>query len=384
MAALSQHEHDFSEFGAMSWLKGLPDILYAVPAVLKKHLLPSHRHWTGGWGDLDRAQKMYPEVRVQYEKHCAGPEFFGRQVQFPVEGEDAEHLGKPQILHGELKSPLHAFMPEECSTLPFEVVLPAEEPWAVVILCGGTADEHYFYRRNALAEPLRARGVACILPTMPFYGPRRRKGQKMHYLNTFYDLMVQCWGGGMENIALLDWARLKWPKALLGVAGMSHGAGTAATSAIYACHDLAVTPVLIPTSPAVLATGSLVHDLALDALGAGGKPGQASREEVLDILVETLEHALGAEAGGEIVPPKVGTFTKCVTAVSAYHDSFVLPEWSNKAVDQVKKMLDPDAKHLWISGGHVSSFFIPKKLVEIIIESFHRLEPTQGSLRSRL
>jgi hypothetical protein len=374
----TSNSHVVPSFGTVSWLLGLPDVMYGFQARAKKHLLPSLRHWTDGWGDLSNAQQTYRVVREMYEKHCIGPEVFGNTITFPTD--DVSVVGqKPSILHGMLRSPLHAVLPAEGAEVPFQVVLPDGEPWAVVIICAGTGDEAFFFRRKALAEPLLAHGVACILPTMPFYGPRRRHGQKFFFLKTFEDLMLQCYAGCCENIALMDWARIRYPQALLGIIGMSHGAGAAVATANYAHHDLAVVPLLLPTSPAVLATGSLLHDLALDALGAGGQMGQPSHEEVLDVVVHTLEQAIGPDAGGEVTPPTLGTYKRCVACASAAHDGMVTPEWSRKAMRKVKESLDPDARHYWVPGGHISSFIGARwGMIKIIMKSLHRLDKVRN------
>jgi hypothetical protein len=214
---------------------------------------------------------------------------------------------------------------------------------------------------------------------MPFYGPRRRKGQHLFYLKSFSDLILQCVCGCAENVTLLDWARVNYPRAVLGVSGMSHGAGATVATACYAHHDLAVIPLLIPTSPAVLATGSLANELAFDALGANTSREGPTSEEVKDVLVDTLEKELTPYAGGESslqleAPPK-GKFARCVAAAAAANDSFVLPDWSRLAWTRVRENLDPDAELHWVPGGHCSSFLGARWLfIDIILKCLQRLE----------
>jgi len=358
------------------WLLGLLDAVYVVPSYLKKLCVPSLRHWTDGWGDLTSAKQVYSEARDILKLHAQGPQYYAAHVNIHNHSSCGEGC---TVLKGSFKSPLQACLPEETAMVPFQAVLPPGEPWAVVVICAGTADETFLYRRKALAEPLLLHGVACLLPMMPFYGPRRRRGQRLFYLKTFMDLMLQCYAGASENNLLLDWARVHYPHALLGLVGMSHGAGAAVASAAYAHHDLAVVPLLLPTSPAVLATGSLEHDLALDALGAGHCQGAPSWDDVRDVVVDTLESAMGPEAGGEVSPPARGVFVRCVVAACAANDRFVLPEWGTKALNRVKETLDPEAELHWVPGGHVSSFLIARWLfIRLVLRGLLRLQQTRS------
>lgn len=359
----------------LSWLLGLPDVAYGCQAYLKRYMAPSLRHWTGGWGDLTLAKKVFEESKVQIATHNAGPEGFAGLVTL---SEPVAASANLQVLEGSFGSPLKACLPEESVAVPFQAILPPGEPRAVVVICAGTGDESFLYRRKALAEPLAKHGIASLLPMMPFYGPRRRHGQRLFYLTTFCDIMVQCYAGCSENMALLDWARMRWPRALLGITGMSHGAGATFATALFANHNLAVAPLLIPTSPAVLATGSLEHELAFDALGAAtlARPTGPSWEEVRAIVVDTLETAVNPINNPELPPhPPRGAHIKCAVVVSALSDSFVLPEWSSTAFERVREKMDPDAELHWVPGGHVSSFAVARwAFTGHILKSFDRLE----------
>jgi len=370
-------EQERLNFGILSWLLGLLDRLYCFPAIAKKYLLPFLRHWTYGWGDMEAVKKL-PDVFCEaWKKHEQGPEFWGSQVQFPIENVDSKIASSAnQVLHGTFQSPLHAFMPPACAQVPFEVVLPAGEPWAVVVLCAGTADDTYIYRRKAWAEPLLKHGVACILPTNCFYGPRQRKGQKLFFLNTFVDLVIQFHAGVTEGLVLLDWARLRFPKALLGISGMSFGGGTAWICAKLAQHDLAVVPMLAPASGAALASGALIHDLALECLADGG---QMSHEEIVKTVIQLCEdrHSVCSfhVAWGRLASAGYKEKRKkCVTCVNAAHDGIVVPESSKKALEDMQRYMDPQTRCHWISGGHITCMVNPRRTVHFVLEGLQRLE----------
>lgn len=180
-------------------------------------------------------------------------------------------------------------------------------------------------------------------------------------------------------------------QALLGVSGISHGAGSIVGTARYVHHDLAVAPLLIPTSPAVLATGSLQHDLALDALGAAQHSDGPSWEEVRQLVVDTLEVAISPEAGGRVQLPEQGRFKRCVVAAAGRNDGIVLPAWSVAAVRRVRETMDPEAELHWVPGGHASGFLASRWLfVDLILRALRRLEremeqcDTHGRRLSRL
>jgi hypothetical protein len=371
--------------GRFSWLLGLLDQACGVSFYFKKILHPSFRHWTEGWGELDQMEGLYVDAKEANQRHAQGPEAYAPTVEVQDWPDNAHRrCAGGRVFVGSLPSPLGTHLPPECATVPFEAVFPDREPWAIVVLCCGTADETFIYRRKVLAEPLVAHGVACLIPMMPFYGPRRRTGQHLFYLKSFSDLITQCVAGCSENIALLDWARVQYPNALLGVAGMSHGAGATVATACYAHHDLAVIPLLIPTSPAVLATGSLQNELAFDALGP-------IDEDVRSVIVDTLEKEVSPFAKDAQLRSTLGepphTFTRCVTAAAAANDGFVLPEWSKLAYSLVQENLDPRAELKWVPGGHCSSFLGARWLfIDIILQGLRRLEKTreQAACPSRL
>jgi hypothetical protein len=197
----------------------------------------------------------------------------------------------------------------------------------------------------------------------------------MFYLKTMSDLVLQCVVGCSENTCLLDWARVQYPNALLGIAGMSHGAGAAVATATHAHHDLAVVPLLVPSSPSVLATGSLEYELALDALGATRRQGAPTWDDVRNVVVDTLEDVLGPTGGDTVKPPARGTFTRCVVAACAANDGMVLPERGKAAIDRARDLLDPDAELHWVPGGHTSSFLLARWLFpKVILRSLRRLE----------
>jgi len=369
-----QPERQRSDFGIFSWLLALPDVFYILFCMVKKFFLPFLRHWANGWGDLEVDKEIPDAIREAWKKHQQGPEFWGSQVQFPVENVDEKTISSSQqVLHGTVKSPLHAFLPSESAQVPFQVVLPAGEPWAVVVLCPGTADDTYIYRRKFFAEPLLKHGIACILPTMPFYGPRQRKGQKLFYLNTFSDFIVQCYAATMESLALLDWARLRYPKALLGISGMSHGGGTTQTCGVIAQHDLAVVPMLQPTSGANFVTGGLIHDLAIDRLAT---EGQMSYEDAANKVFESLQSKHDDAAWQGLLPADhKAQHRKCATCVCAAHDAWVTPEWCGKAAADAKVFLDPQARCYWVGGGHLSNFIGARSdLAHLVLEALQRLE----------
>ncbi|CAK0869308.1 unnamed protein product, partial [Prorocentrum cordatum] len=123
-----------------SWLLGLLDTAYGTQAYLKKVFLPCLRHWTDGWGDLTVIEQLYSESRSLLERHARGPQ---NNAAFVTVQARSERAGGRAVLEGIVWSPLHAFLPEEAVRAPFQAWLPRGEPWAVVVLCGGTADETY-------------------------------------------------------------------------------------------------------------------------------------------------------------------------------------------------------------------------------------------------
>jgi len=351
---------------------GLPDAAYPMQAWLRVQILPSWRQWVQGWGDIDNTNRMMQHFLESVVPQHDTAELLPR-ARLTISCDGSARCRR--LLEGELTSPLAEFLPRESRQTKFQVVLPEGQPRAVVVLAQGTADETFIYRRKTVAEPLARHGVACILPMAAYYGPRRPNGQRLWYLRTFCELVNQVYASSSEALVLLDWAHKQFPQALLGMSGMSMGAGVAYTVGAIARYDLAVSPLLACHSASVLASGRLEHELALDALTpCAGGPQQTSKEEVKHLVIDTLD-AMAAPAVASVVENterKMGR--KHLVFLCGADDGFVVPESGIKTFEHARVQIDPEAELHWTPGGHISSYAGARWLfADVILRSLERV-----------
>ena len=62
-----------------------------------------------------------------------------------------------------------------------------------------------------VALNLLDRGIASVLPMIPYYGYRRPKDQDRWYVNSVADFLLQLTVGFMESLSLHRWLRQKFP-----------------------------------------------------------------------------------------------------------------------------------------------------------------------------
>lgn len=366
----------------VGWALGLLDATVGALGFMKRQVAPRYRHFDrDGWGDLAvDLDHAFKQMKAFYQEHAKGPEHYATSVVLDSNAGDlGEASDAPRILTATFPSPMQACLPEESKRVPFRIVLPQSEPWAVVVICGGTTDETFIYRQKAFAEPLRNHGVASLLPMPPFYGTRRRKGQYMYYMSSLSDMVLQCYAESVEAIALLDWARVRYPKALLGMVGISKGAGVVIGSSGHVHRDVAVVPILMPSSPSVLATGSYVHELSLEALGASLRGEGPTWTDVRQLLVDTLDSVGSPDCAGALPLLPRGSYQRCAVCVGAASDGIVSRESTLKAFERLRETQDEHAELQWISGGHSSSIIRAPAgtYVKPVLRSLRRLSEAQ-------
>ena len=84
---------------------------------------------------------------------------------------------------------------------------PLRSPRALTFHFPCTGDEGFEYRRDQVAINLLDRGIASVLPMIPYYGYRRPKDQDRWYVNSVADFLLQLTVGFMESLSLHRWLR---------------------------------------------------------------------------------------------------------------------------------------------------------------------------------
>ena len=190
--------------------------------------------------------------------------------------------GRAKITDGAFSSPDDS-LPPESSIARVRLIEPrGGGARGLVVTLAAWSDED-FSTRERLIERAVAGGVAALLLENPFYGARRRVGQRgtrLHYVSDFVSMGRAT---VMEARALMAWGRARYPR--VGVAGFSMGAQMAAMSAClvpWPVHAIIVASAISPAR--VFFDGPLREDVRAAPLGAGGLERLRDVMEELSIL----------------------------------------------------------------------------------------------------
>ena len=342
---------------------------------LGAHLKPftQHRFFTSGWGDLQTVQDgraLLDSFMLEYAQGIGSP-------TMSMGPENIVLGGLGVCSRGQFPSPWACYLPEESKLCEFELLVPKDQqPWACVVQFPGTADQSYFYRKMMLAAPLLQEGVASVLITPAYYGGRRPKAQNLHYVDKVTDFCHQNASLLLEALQVLDWLRMKFPRAHLGCTGISWGGAMASCMGFLARrHDLAVVPCLPAANPEVLISGALRGEVALDCLEGDGLHAKEAED-----LLRGLLCAMSTEDLQQMdIPGSVGR--KVVLQVSAFYDTFVDKDASQLCFRTLRH-LDSKAQLRWVASGHASSHVVARWLfTKSILTGLRRLaalhtEPT--------
>jgi dienelactone hydrolase len=336
------------------------------------------RFFTGGFGDIEKLHASINHFRDWL--HNGGCETGGSDVALDRTG-----------CCGTFRSPMANFLPVESAEVSFRMVLPPSSlgpPHAFVVLLPGTGDQGFAYRQFMLAQPLLSAGIACVMATVPLYGTRRPPTQRLHFVPTVEQFMIQSAAVQMESLALLSWLRREHPSALLGVSGISWGGAMSAAVGLLWDGPIAIAPLCGPASSDLLRAGALRGDVAWDALAEDLGVDSAAAEERLQCLFDEYSiRSMVAEiksnaAEGAAASRRSAEAHKVAILAMAAHDSFV-PREQVKALHEHMHGLIPGAELVSIAGGHTSAHaFARWQLAKFVRQSVERLAADLG--RSRL
>ena len=239
-------------------------------------------------------------------------------------------------------------LPPESRTARVCLLEPrAGEARALAVVLAAWNDQGFDARRRICLPAVRE-GVACLLLENPFYGGRRRVGQRGSCIGTVSDFVAMGRAVVRESHALLAWAGAQGYEAR-GVVGYSMGGQMAAMSAALApwpVHVVAMAPAVTPAS--VFIDGPLRRDVAWDALRDGG---EARLEAVLRSL--------------SVLSLPVVWAPSWATLVGTRHDAIVPPG------DALAIARHWGTSVRWLEDGHVSAIALRgHALSQAVIDTF--------------
>jgi dienelactone hydrolase len=240
--------------------------------LLVGRVLPAGAWFRDGWGDervladalveAAASRPAPPAIEVAWEREARPPGLRIRDGWFP--------------------SP-EARLPPEVRRARVRLVEPEGGAAAACLHLAATG-EVGFGRRERLARPLLAQGIAALFLEQPYYGSRRPQGQEGVRLRTVSDLVLMGAGAAREGRALLGWLRSRG-FSRVGVSGFSMGGQMAAAAAASLPFPVAAAPLLPSDSPAFVFTeGLLAAYPRWEALAGPGTRPEAARERLREIL----------------------------------------------------------------------------------------------------
>jgi len=254
--------------------------------------------------------------------------------------------GASRLSEGLFESP-DVELPAECRVARVLAVEPRSRPtrgWVVVLAAWGDED---FSTRQRLIRGINEAGIGALLLENPFYGGRRRVGQRGARLRSVHDFLSMGRATVVEARSLMAWARQRDER--VGVAGFSMGAQMAAMSAVLVPWPVRVVLVASAISPArVFFDGPLVADLDAAPLGDGG--------------FERLRQVMQTFSVLDLPPPHDPTLARLVGTRA---DAIVPPE-DTRAIAR-----HWGASTRWIDDGHVSALIRrPHAMAQAICDAY--------------
>lgn len=235
------------------------------------------KFFSQGWGDIDRVEAFRQEAL-----ECVATQQFSQdELIIPIK----THISRTPdytITTYRADSPWAHWLPPESKSLFLQIVAPIRAPRAVAFHFPCTGDEGFEYRREQVAKDLLSRGIASVLPMIPYYGYRRPKVQDRWYVSSVSDFLTQLTVGFMESLSLYRWLRQSFGHLPFVFTGFSLG-GAMAASAACALGDgppVALAPCLSSLTAEAMCDGAISLNIDWEALGASEHGDSATRQRL--------------------------------------------------------------------------------------------------------
>lgn len=218
----------------------------------------------------------------------------------------------------------------------------SDRPTVVSMSASG---EEGFDRRRKVFAPLVREGLDVMILENPFYGSRRRPGQRSSRLPTVYEQFHMNHASIREAIGLIRMLRA-WGRQRLGLVGYSMGGYMVClvASALAQEVPLAVVPVAAGRSPrSVYLDGALSWSVDFERLQDNADEARLGVHDARGLLGEFFESTTRL-----LHDPHPGS---SVILASAERDGFVFPEETSALL-----RMWPDASLRSYRGGHTHVF----------------------------
>ena len=328
------------------------------------------RFFRHGWGDIARAEAFRAEAL-----ECVSTQQFSYDELVQPEITHIATRKDYKIISYRAESPWAKWLPQESHPLFVQVVTPLRSPRALAFHFPCTGDEGFEYRRDQVALNLLDRGIASVLPMIPYYGYRRPKDQDRWYVNSVADFLLQLTVGFMESLSLHRWLRQKFPNLPLAFTGFSLGGAMAASAACALSEGprVALAPCLSSLTAEAMCDGAISLNMDWQALG-GGKSGSP---EVREKLYRLADRFGVLEVMKTNPHNRIGSLHQLI----APEDVIVAPRFGQALFNTLQSRIQADNPNAYceletILGGHGTAMIAAGYSFEpAIIRSLENLNP---------
>lgn len=253
-----------------------------------------------GWGDLSHAEPIAAALREP-------PPILPIE---PVFGPPTTVLGA-ELRVGHFESPDDR-LPEETRSARVWWLHPSDQPVRGAVVMFASWGDEGPTMRGRIVGPLVREGVSIAILENPFYGCRRREGQRAQGLRTVSDFILMQGAAGQEGRSLIQWLRrqIDGPVAAVGFSMGGHLASVITGSLPGSVPLVAAAPPLCPSEP--FTVGPLGRCIDWEALGGANADTFARWAELMDLYDvrhvasparPELVRLIGCSMDG-LVPPK--------------------------------------------------------------------------------
>ena len=403
-----------SFFPTLSWVLGLLDYAFLFLKILGP---VQPKFFEGGYGDIEAARRRQIQSLVELEVERGGTTAPKHKTttRFKLANDDLQWgpTTRPSsgitMQEGRFRSPQADNRPPESAYAQFFLVKPDLEASAglapqvpnngtamtekqVYILMLPATGETNIASRLFMAKTLaKEYGWCSVIVTAPYYGDRKPKSQKLFFLHTVEDILMQALAVIQEAAALSEYFLEAQQSPQEGssprrvcLTGFSFGAAMASIASNYALvagvdgQRLGCAAYVGSASPCVLADGILESSVQWTALkrphagSSGDSPVPSAREILFDELYQTqMDTFILMEACSDQKSKKESAVAqnrnnpiRVIKGYNMYHDEFIKPKYARELEQQIQKCMkggeenqansgDNAFQLQWLPGGHV-------------------------------
>ena len=420
---------------ALSWLLGLLDYAFLFLKILGP---VQPKFFEGGYGDIEAARRHQSQSLVDLEvpgEDTTNQHPKTTRRRFKLTNDDLQWgpTTRPSngitIQEGRFRSPQADNLPPESAYAQFFLVKPDLEvstgstqvpnddtaktnKKVYILMLPATGETKIASRKNMARVLAKEHGWCSVIVTAPYYGDRKPKSQKLFFLHTVEDILMQALAVIQEAAALSEYFLEAQQSPQEGscprrvcLTGFSFGAAMASIASNYALvagvdgQRLGCAAYVGSASPCVLADGLLESGIQWKALkrphadSGSGSTVPSARQILFDELYQTqMDTFILMERGTDQKSKKNSVVARnrknpirVIKGYNMHHDEFIRPKYARELEQQIQKCMkggeenqadsgDNSFQLQWLPGGHIfAALARPVLQKRLIVDTVHEL-----------